>query len=180
MNTGFVITLVPSGSTVNQHYSDIISKNWQCKSDGQWNTAHVQGGMHFNRNTGFLTLPVNGTYFIYSQILFTIKQTNTSNILPIRMGHRTVACDAEDTCAMSPFGTPHLESYAYPYDDSSNQDVHYHGGLFFFRAGTKIAIVSLYNHTATLQYRAAWERSFMGAFLVNPGIRNTRENEERE
>ena len=159
--------LVHHQHTNSNEQSDIITKGWRCNPSRRMNTAHVQGGMKFDGRSGFLILPVSGVYFIYSQVLFTITQEDASNTVPIKMGHKTVVCRPEHTCEMAYPGTVHMESYASPYDDALNRDVHYHGGLFFFHAGTKIAIVALYDDRVSLGYRATWEGSFMGAFLVS-------------
>lgn len=147
----------------------ILSKNWACNKDQIPRQAggFVQGGMSYNKDTGYLLLPVDGIYFIYSQVMFSAK--NASNGQTIMMGHRTVVC-RPDSSSCGPT-TALLETMSYPAiaTDKSTLDSYYHGGLLNAVAGTQIALAGWYDNNlqnGNLLIDTHWSHSYMGAFLV--------------
>lgn len=153
----------------------IISKNWACNKDNTIRMAggFVQGGMSFNKDTGFLLLPLDGVYFVYSQVVF--SATDVSSGQTISMGHRTVVCRPGDlSCGP---GMPLLETISYPAraPDRSVLSSYYHGGLLSATAGTQIAVAGWYDpnlQDRSLQIDMHWSHSYLGAFLVHSPTNN--------
>ena len=134
--------------------------------------------MIFNRTSGFLTLPVSGIYYLYSQVHMTVVTNFTKGI---RLGHKTVVCSPRRNCntiqeaAESTSLPAHLQSYSGLHTDKFAG--HFHGGLFHFPAGTHVGIVTFWpshrvmtdaNITLELKFSALWQESFLGAYLVDP------------
>ena len=133
----------------------------------------MQGGMSYSKETGFLLLPVDGVYFVYSQVMF--SATDMTSGQAISMGHRTVVCRPEDSsCGPS---TPLLETMSYPAraPDGSALSSFYHGGLLSATAGTQIGVAGWYDtklQDRSLQIDMHWSHSYLGAFLVHSPTNN--------
>ena len=126
--------------------------------------GHVQGGMKFNRTTGYLTLPVDGIYFIYSQV-----QLSSNTVASIFMSHGTlVYTPGHPELKTGSRPMRYLESYGRPYAGSRVKATFNHGGLFHLPAGAQVGIATHYDTRGeSLWFSGAPEDSFMGAFLVN-------------
>ena len=127
----------------------------------------MQGGMSYNKRTGFLLLPVDGLYFVYSQVMY--SATNVPSGKVVKMGHRTVVCLPEDpNCGPA---TVMMETMSYPAraTDNSAYNSYYHGGILSATAGTQIAVAGWYDTNLpdnSLRINTHWSHSFMGAFLI--------------
>ena len=127
----------------------------------------MQGGMSYNKETGFLLLPVDGMYFVYSQVMFSARNVPSSQV--VKMGHRTVVCRPGDSsCGPS---TPMMESMSYPSRaaDGNALSSHYHGGVLSATAGTQVAVAGWYDTNlpdGSLLIDTHWSHSYMGAFLI--------------
>ena len=129
-------------------------------------SGHVRGGMKFNRTMGYLTLPVDGIYYIYSQVQFSSNTAENNNAM------------AYGTLVYTP-GHPklkrsvrYLESFGRPFAGPRVKATFNHGGLFHLPAGAQIHIAAKYDTRAikpkeSLWFSGFWEDSFMGAFLVD-------------
>ena len=160
----------------------MLSKDWLCGYSTDRNRrlkpglGHVRGGMAFNRTSGFLYLPVDGTYFIYSQVQF---HSNSSE--PILMGHRTVVClpPPHGRCsvpdAVHSGANVYMETITEPYVEA-NTVAQFHGGIFHFPAGTQVGVwgywpfgtgSALGSEEALFELKASWYHTFMGAYLID-------------
>jgi len=129
--------------------------------------------MVFNRSSGYLRLPVDGLYYIYSQVQF---WSNTAVNNPIVMKYATVSIipksdQHEYKSTLIP--RAQLESIGMPYAGPKVAATFNHGGLFHFPAGTQIGIQAFYdpridtNRGEWLKFSGTSEDTFMGAFLIN-------------
>lgn len=125
--------------------------------------------MFFNRTSGFLRLPKDGFYYIYSQVIFRAGR---------RLGEeseihsKVVVCIPGDHCEFpNSQSKTHLETV--DYIEANQFKTQFQAGLFHFPAGTQIAIIAsnlLHSNPSSptlLSYHALWYRTYMGAFLVN-------------
>ena len=127
--------------------------------------------MIFDRDMGALIVPVEGIYFVYSQV-----HVNISNPTRVLLtGTQTIICE-ERRCR----STPYLMSQALT---DVTYEPFYHGGLFHLNANSTIKIAAWYdaivgrdikapdgttvNQSAdSLAYTAHFPNSFLGAYLV--------------
>ena len=120
--------------------------------------------MNFNRTTGYLTLPVDGIYYIYSQVQF-----SSNSAASIYMSYGTLVYTPGHPELKTVAGPRrYLESYGRPYAGSMVKATFNHGGLIHLPAGAQVGIAAHYDTRGdSLGFSGAPEDSFMGAFLVN-------------
>lgn len=163
----------------------VITKKWRCSSVKQNNGKKdnpfgiVSGGMVFNRSSGFLTLPKDGVYYVYSHVQFKLQETDKTYETVARIA----ACVPGETCKMDPYNYPKLTEsggtitqHNHRKRPSGGENGLYQGGLFHFPAGTRILILAKdpkfglskreRSETDKLLTSAAREESYMGAYLV--------------
>ena len=144
-----------SGST----YS-VVSKKWFC--DSKFASAHTLGGMHFDRLTGYLTVPVTGVYFVYSQLHLVVRgDVDTERTLK----HRTVF-----SCNYNLHPEIKMESLS-SFNTSGGLQPTYQGGVFRLNAGQCIGVTvgygSAISDLSNYMIKSHLTRSFMGAYLVS-------------
>lgn len=129
--------------------------------------------MIFDRELGALIVPVEGIYFVYSQV-----HINVSNPTQVLLaGTQTYICETE-RCR-----TPSLESKALT---DITRAPYYHGGLFHLTANSTIKIAAWYDihvaaddnprvesHADSLAYYNHFTNTFFGAYLVDEIDSNT-------
>lgn len=135
--------------------------------------------MKYNDENGFLKVPVEGIYFIYSQILMNVSSPDSSR--PIKLGHMTVHCTCDDRSQLSDDCYCYSMQNTLPYNDDaeglmrsyswnmeSSGGSTYHGGLFHLTANSYIAIVPVIPDRGNPQLSviAQTTDSFFGAFYV--------------
>ena len=153
----------------------IITPGWICSSSTEGDSTYegrVHGGMIFNRTSGFLRLPKDGFYYVYSQVIFAASRKLEGEA---EIHSKMVACIPGDKCTFpNSHSKTHLQSI--DYIEASEYEALLHGGLFHFPAGTQIAIIaSNLLHSGTpasysrppLNYNGLWTQTYMGAFLVD-------------
>ena len=141
----------------------------------------------FNRTSGFVTLPLNGTYFLYSQVQFKIETNFTK---PDRVGYRTVVCipPPHGYCttpgALTGQGSPYMETLPQDQYVEGTSNALFHGGVFHLPANSQVGLVAYYSRSLRqkygsssndggggeetgLGYRATWYHSYLGVFLVD-------------
>lgn len=158
----------------------VVTKNWQCGAHTRNNPfGIISGGMAFNRSSGFLVLPKDGVYFIYSHVQFRLLETTDETYETVA---RMAACVPDGVCEMtSPSRFPKLtesgssitrHSHSHRIDGANGL---YQGGLFHFPAGTRIAILAKdmkYNRGGRVRDKPdlftslSREDSYFGAYLV--------------
>lgn len=151
----------------NRRYKQVLSARWECSN---FVSGHVKGGMSYNRNSGFLRIPVAGTYFVYSQVLM---WTNSSG--PVQYGHSTVTCSCTGDCSCHAVanvaGVGELSTYRSgreyltSFSSGTSGGTNYHGGLFHLDDNSYFAVVSHYRDVGDIAHSA---KAFMGAYLVSP------------
>ena len=131
--------------------------------------GHVRGGMKFNRTKGYLTLPVDGIYYIYSNVQFS-SNTVASNIV---MEYDTLVYTPNHPKLLTGSRwVSYLESYGRPHAAGSKVKATFnHGGLFHLPAGAQVSIAARYDTNAIKKNESLWfsgysRVSYMGAFLV--------------
>lgn len=162
---------------------EIISAGWSCST---FRKGHTLGGMSYNTKTGFLKVPVEGIYFIYSQVLVQVQEPVSIQTYPepVKMGHRTVICKCEneemldDSCScFSSEEDQHVmnDVRSYPYMESYSHfngigGSNYHGGLFKLTANSYISIIPHFPEMNTPRTTITVEyiKSFFGGFFVSP------------
>lgn len=135
----------------------------------------ILGGMVFNRTSGFLQLPKDGVYYIYSHVLFQLSDTNET----LRTSVRMVACIPELECEFAkPSNTKDFSvsnGVAIQYKNKRiGDDGIYQGGLYHLSAGTQISLLVINpkgrarrgEKVDKLFISRAKESSYFGAFLV--------------
>lgn len=137
--------------------------------------------MKYNTDNGFLKVPADGVYFVYSQIFLNVTSPDSSS--PTNLGHMTVKCtckeetqiDSDDDCnCYSVENTlPYIGSmpenlmHSYSQNRASRGSSTYHGGLFQLTANDYIAVVPVVpSSKAKLSIIAKTTDSFFGAFYV--------------
>ena len=113
--------------------------------------------MIFDRDIGALVVPVEGIYFVYSQVH--VNVSNPSGVLLI--GTQTFICE-ESRCR----STAYLVSQALT---DVTYGPFYHGGLFHLNANSTIKIAAWFDASASagsLAYSAHFTNTFFGAYLV--------------
>jgi hypothetical protein len=160
--------------TINSFFSlthiPILSADWSCESDSN---GHVNGGIDYNPKTGFMYIPADGHYFIYSQVSATLSSPSTA---PVELGHMAVRCACTGDCNCYQL----LDDAHYVAGDSHNimksfsqsdglGSTNYHGGVFHLKAGTYIGVVPIYPMLSSDEmYTVATSlESFFGIFMVN-------------
>ena len=129
--------------------------------------GYVRGGMTFDRETGALIVPVEGIYFVYSQVH--VNVSNPSQVVPT--GTQTFICETE-RCR----STAYLESKALT---DLTRAPYYHGGLFHLNANSTIKVAAWYDVTVgaddnplvesradSLAYYNHFTNTFFGAYLL--------------
>ena len=161
---------------------EILTDKWLC--DFSYTKAHVAGGMSFV--DGFLKVPSDGVYFIYSQV--SLEAQNSAEAKggkkPIVMGHSTIICDCidktelKDSCkcyteesqSVKLAGNHNMHLLQSASETFGNvKGTHFHGGLFRLTANSYISIipvVSKHDNPGTKVY-ARYTNSFYGGFLVS-------------
>ncbi len=134
----------------------IISSGWTCGA--RHIQGHVRGGMTFDRQRGALIVPVEGIYFVYSQVHINMTHAPDN----VFSGHQTMIC--EGSC----YPTAYLVSRGLT---DITIGAYYHGGLFHLSAGSKITVVAWYDRdiraaNGSIAYQATFPNTFFGAFLV--------------
>ena len=125
--------------------------------------------MKFNRTMGYLTLPVDGIYYIYSNVQFS-SNTVASNIV---MEYDTLVYTPNHPKLLTGSRpVSYLESYGRPHAAGSKVKATFnHAGLFHLPAGAQVSIAARYDTNAIKKNESLWfsgysRVSFMGAFLV--------------
>jgi hypothetical protein len=144
-----------------QFYSN-ITVGWSCGSTIISPTSfpgYVRGGMVFHRDTGELVVPVEGIYFVYSQVHVDIG--NASNL--VLAGIQTIICPQQGRCR------PTTSMLTETFLDTTTEPF-YHGGLFHLQANSTIRIAAFGrvngSHVDSLAYRTYFANTFLGAYLV--------------
>ena len=143
----------------------IISVGWTCGATHPRVTlpAYVRGGMIFNRSIGALVVPVEGIYFVYSQVHINVSNPTES----VPTGTQMFICE-EEFCR----ATPYLVSRALT---DVTYGPYYHGGLFHLNANSTIKVAAWYDstvgrrvdpHAESIAYQAYFQNTFFGAYLV--------------
>lgn len=164
--------IVPDGS---QHpctidnpstlFYSIISVGWTCGAihDRVMLPGYVRGGMIFDRDIGALVVPVEGVYFVYSQVHVNVSNPNQVLVT----GTQTMICETE-----------RCRSTSYILSQALTDDTYgpfYHGGLFYLNANSTIKIAAWYDptigrrvdpHAESLAYTSHFTNTFFGAYLV--------------
>ena len=137
----------------------------------------ILGGMVFNRTSGFLQLPKDGVYYVYSHVLFQLSNTSET----LRTSVRMVACIPELECEFAQPGNAKdfsvSNSVVTQYKDKKiGDDGIYQGGLYHLSAGTQISLLVINpkgrvrrgerQQEDKLFISRAKESSYFGAFLV--------------
>lgn len=141
------------------YFYAIISVGWTCGCSYERIIlpGYVRGGMIFDRDIGALVVPVEGIYFVYSQVH--VNVSNPSGVLLI--GTQTFICE-ESRCR----STAYLVSQALT---DVTYGPFYHGGLFHLNANSTIKIAAWFDASASagsLAYSAHFTNTFFGAYLV--------------
>ena len=116
--------------------------------------------MVFLRETGELVVPVEGIYFVYSQVH--VEVTNSTSNL-VLVGIQTIMCPQQGSCR------PTTSMLSEALTDPTTEPF-YHGGLFHLTANSTISIATFGRvngtHVNSLAYKTYFANTFMGAFLV--------------
>lgn len=123
----------------------VTTKQWVCgRQAREYEFGVIAGGMVFNRSSGFLILPTDGVYYIYSHVSFVLKNSDTTYETEARM----VACVPGVDCeVVDPHHLPPLLESADSIDRFHNRQANrgengvYQGGLFHFPAHTQISLL---------------------------------------
>ena len=142
-------------------YIPVLSANLSCDSG---RNGHVVGGMKYNEASGFLQVPTDGIYFIYSQILISTDDSSAS-----KLGHMTVKCSCEDIC-----NCYDIQNYVSYNDDTFNimnsysgsAGSNYHGGLFHLKAGSYVGVIAVKPKSGSINMVAENSKSFFGGYFV--------------
>ncbi|XP_019857348.1 PREDICTED: uncharacterized protein LOC109585650 [Amphimedon queenslandica] len=157
----------------------ILSAGWSCDKG---RNGHVLGGMKYNSKNGFLRVPVEGIYFLYSQILLNITSHDGPST---KLGHMTVRCECKDesndcycysmeknlayTNPGNDMDGDFMRSYT-TWNKGSAGGSKYQGGLFHLTAGDYIAVVPVTqdnpDNDPNLSIIARDVDSFFGAYYV--------------
>ena len=142
----------------------VLTKEWSC---AKHSNGYIKGGMLYNRQTGFLTVPVDGAYFVYS--LITVNTTQP-------LGHVTFFCSCiessspdcdclsdNDTITSSKVKEIMSSNQPANQDFSSN----YHGCVKDLKAGAQLAIIPPLFYSGEYTYFAERTQAYFGAFLVS-------------
>ena len=137
----------------------VLTSGWSCMNAN----AYLKGGMSYNATTGFLTVPVDGPYFIYSQIM-----VNTTEPL----GHVTVFCEpkkSSDCEGLSGVITSSMIKILTRSKQPGNQDFasNYQGAVKFLKAGSQLALIPPLDYSGEYTYFAEQTQAYFGAFLVS-------------
>ena len=135
--------------------------------------------MVFNRSSGYLILPKDGVYYIYSHVQFKLQDSDKTYETAARMA----ACIPGEECTMDEFlytkltesgGT--VTQHNYKQRPGEGEHGLYQGGLFHFPAGTQIMILAKdpkfrlprreQDLPDKLLTSVLKEKSYMGAYLV--------------
>lgn len=120
--------------------------------------------MIFDRDIGAIIVPVEGIYFVYSQVHINIS--NPQDV--VLSGTQTFICENQRGCRT----TRYLVSQALT---DVTYEPFYHGGLFHLNANSTIKIAAWYDQSVgggddsradSVAYTAYFSDSFFGAFLV--------------
>ena len=129
--------------------------------------------MVFIRDTGELIVPVDGIYFVYSQVH--VEVTNTTNM--VLAGTQTIICPSQGRCR------PTTSMLTEMLTDLTTEPF-YHGGLFHLTANSTISIATFGRvngtHVDSLAYKTYFANTFMGAFLVEEFEEESPEEESTE
>ena len=158
----------------------ILSENWLCSN--KYSGAHVAGGMTFI--DGFLKVPQDGVYFIYSQVSLKLDNSSKANSKIVEMGHNTMHCECADaeelggSCScyteenpsqpLSSFGNRnYMRSRSESFGNIAGSN--FHGGLFHLTSNSYISIIPVVTKldNPKTKVNAAFLNSFFGAFLVS-------------
>lgn len=141
----------------------VLTKGWSCLEQVN---GYIKGGMSYSSQTGFLTVPVDGLYFVYSQI--TVNTTEP-------LGHVTFVCScvesSPDCDCLSDDGT--ITSSKVKEFLSSNQPANqdfssnYHGSVKYLEADSQLALIPPLSYSGEYTYFAEWTQAYFGAFLIS-------------
>ena len=146
----------------------VLSAKWSCDDSA---SGSIKGGMSYDSATGFLKVPVDGAYFLYSQII--VRGTTQA------LGHSTVLCKCEgkadcmcttDDSSSSVSKTSSAEVQEFMQGlQSGTTDVssNYHGGIRHLKAGDQIALIPPVQYSGSYTYLKQQTKAFFGAFLVS-------------
>ncbi len=158
----------------------MITRSWKCGAHRKNNPfGIISGGMVFNRSSGYLILPKDGVYYIYSHVQFKLQDSDKTYETAARMA----ACIPGEECTMDEFFYTKLTESGgtvtqHNYKRTPGEGEHglYQGGLFHFPAGTRIMILAKdpkfrlprreQNLPDKLLTSVLKEKSYMGAYLV--------------
>ena len=115
--------------------------------------------MVFDRDEGTLKVPVEGVYFVYSQVHVSARNMTGAVVL---LGTQTLICEHS-----------HCRETTYMLSRGSTDEgdgPFYHGGLFQLNANSTIKIAAFgkadNSHIGSLAYETYFANTFMGAYLV--------------
>lgn len=142
---------------VGDHFT-VASRDWSCSKMSHGNSdAFVRGGVSYNSTTGYLTVPVTGIYFLYSQLHLIVN--NISAVQTRTLRHHTVR-------KVNNFSYPLMKSYV-PLQNQAVLAPTYQGGLFRLKAGESFAITVYYNGVTDPSSVFKYQESFVGVYLVS-------------
>ena len=130
--------------------------------------------MSYDRESGFLQVPVDGIYFVYSQVLM-----ETDSEEPVQYGHSTVSCTCDEDCTCHEMATVNgRELSVYRNGDEymtsftrGSGGTNYHGGLFSLSNNSYIAIVGHYNELGNIDHiNLGSSEAFFGAYLISSHV----------
>lgn len=166
-----------------------VMKQWTCSRPHDVTRpvpyGIITGGMVFNRTSGFLRLPKDGVYYIYSHVLFQLENSSEAHRVSVRM----VACIPELDCELAQPKTSQEFSesngVAVQYKNKLiGDDGIYQGGLYHFSAGTEVSMLVINpkgrvrrwerDQEDKLFISRAKENSYFGAFLVEELVFNAK------
>ncbi len=132
---------------------------------------------------GFLKVPSDGIYFIYSQVSSKVENISTANNKVVEIGHNTMICQCEDaeeldgSCGcfteetpskkFSPSHNTYMRAGSEGFGNIAGSS--FHGGLFYLTANSYISITPLVTKLDNPETKviADFGNSFFGAFLVS-------------
>ena len=145
----------------------VLSAKWSCDDSA---SGLIKGGMSYNPTTGFLRVPVDGAYFLYSQIIVrnTTQALGHSTVLCKCAGKASCVCTTDDSSSISKTSSAEVQEFMQSLQ-SGTDDVssNYHGGIRYLKAGDQIALIPPVQYSGSYTYLKQQTKAFFGAFLVS-------------